>query len=82
MFGGDAAAQWVATHQLLAHGALALAGVIVLLYLALRSMRSVTQVLVNLPVALARFRNGPSSPYAKAPVRTGAFGCLTVCRPV
>lgn len=52
VFGGDAAAQSAATHQLLAHGALALAGVIVLLYLALRSMRSVTLVLVNLPFAL------------------------------
>ncbi len=52
VFGGDAAAQSAATHQLLAHGTLALAGVIVLLYLALRSMRSVTLVLVNLPFAL------------------------------
>jgi CzcA family heavy metal efflux pump len=52
VFGGDAAAQSAATRQLLAHGALALAGVIVLLYLALRSMRSVALVLVNLPFAL------------------------------
>ena len=52
VFGGDAAAQLAATRQLLAHGALALAGVILLLYLALRSLRSVVLVLVNLPFAL------------------------------
>ncbi|MDE2564797.1 MAG: efflux RND transporter permease subunit [Burkholderiales bacterium] len=52
VFGGDAAAQAAATRQLLAHGAMALAGVILLLYLALRSLRSVTLVLVNLPFAL------------------------------
>ncbi len=52
VFGGDAAAQSAATRQLLAHGALALAGVMVLLYLALRSLRAVTLVLVNLPFAL------------------------------
>ncbi|MGA0587968.1 efflux RND transporter permease subunit [Dyella sp. KRB-257] len=52
VFGGDAAAQSAATRQLLVHAAMALAGVIVLLYLALRSMRSVTLVLVNLPFAL------------------------------
>jgi CzcA family heavy metal efflux pump len=52
VFGGDAAAQSAATRQLLAQGALALAGVTALLYLALRSMRSVTLVLVNLPFAL------------------------------
>ena len=52
VFGGDAAAQSTATRQLLAHAALALAGVILLLYLALRSMRTVALVLVNLPFAL------------------------------
>lgn len=52
VFGGDAAAQSAATRQLLAHGALALAGVVLLLYLALRSMRTVALVLVNLPFAL------------------------------
>lgn len=52
VFGGDAAAQSAATRQLLAHSALALAGVILLLYLALRRMRSVVLVLVNLPFAL------------------------------
>jgi hypothetical protein len=52
VFGGDAAAQSAASRQLLVHAAMALAGVILLLYLALRSMRSVTLVLVNLPFAL------------------------------
>ncbi len=52
VFAGDAAAQSAATRQLLAHGALALAGVVVLLYLALRRMRTVALVLVNLPFAL------------------------------
>jgi CzcA family heavy metal efflux pump len=52
VFGGDAAAQTAATRQLLAHSALALAGVILLLYLALRRMRAVVLVLLNLPFAL------------------------------
>lgn len=52
VFGGDAAAQSVATRQLLAHSALAAAGVVLLLYLALRRMRTVALVLLNLPFAL------------------------------
>ncbi|MEO6966841.1 MAG: efflux RND transporter permease subunit [Rhodanobacteraceae bacterium] len=52
VFTGDASAQSAATLQLLAHSALAAAGVVVLLFLALRSMRVVALVLVNLPFAL------------------------------
>ena len=52
VFGGDAAAQSAATHELLTHGALATAGVVILLFLALRSMRTVTLILLNLPFAL------------------------------
>ena len=52
VFGGDAAAQSAATHQLLMHSALAAAGVVILLFLALRRMRAVTLVLLNLPFAL------------------------------
>lgn len=52
VFGGDAAAQSVATHQLLVYSALAAVGVVLLLYLALRRMRTVALVLVNLPFAL------------------------------
>ncbi|MDE2309149.1 MAG: efflux RND transporter permease subunit, partial [Xanthomonadaceae bacterium] len=42
VFGGDAAAQAAATRELLVHGALAAAGVVILLYLALRRMRTVS----------------------------------------
>jgi len=52
VFGGDAAAQSAATHQLLMHSALAATGVVILLFLALRRMRTVTLVLLNLPFAL------------------------------
>lgn len=52
VFGGDAAAQAAATHQLLLHSALAAVGVVILLFLALRRMRSVSLVLLNLPFAL------------------------------
>ncbi|MFA6230387.1 MAG: efflux RND transporter permease subunit [Rhodanobacter sp.] len=52
VFGGDAAAQSAATRQLLTHSALAAAGVVILLFLALRRMRTVTLVLLNLPFAL------------------------------
>ncbi|MDE3071810.1 MAG: efflux RND transporter permease subunit [Pseudomonadota bacterium] len=52
VFGGDAAAQAAATRELLVHGALAAAGVVILLYLALRRMRTVSLVLLNLPFAL------------------------------
>ena len=52
VFSGDAAAQAGATLQLLAHSALAAIGVVLLLFLALREMRAVTLVLVNLPFAL------------------------------
>ncbi|MCW8806528.1 MAG: efflux RND transporter permease subunit [Rhodanobacter sp.] len=52
VFGGDAAAQSAATRQLLMHSALAAAGVVILLFLALRRMRTVTLVLLNLPFAL------------------------------
>ncbi len=52
VFGGDAAAQSAATHQLLARSMLAAAGVVILLFLALQRMRSVTLVLLNLPFAL------------------------------
>ncbi len=52
VFTGDAAAQTAATRQLLAHSALAAAGVVLLLFLALRRMRTVALVLVNLPFAL------------------------------
>jgi len=52
VFGGDAAAASKATHELLAHAALAGAGVVVLLALALRRWRPVLLVLLNLPFAL------------------------------
>ncbi|MHB8447280.1 MAG: efflux RND transporter permease subunit, partial [Rudaea sp.] len=52
VFGGDAAAQAAATHQLLVYSALAAIGVVLLLYLALRRMHDVLLVLVNLPFAL------------------------------
>ncbi|MDE1962074.1 MAG: efflux RND transporter permease subunit, partial [Xanthomonadaceae bacterium] len=52
VFGGDAAAQAAATRQLLVYSALAAIGVVLLLYLALRRMRDVLLVLVNLPFAL------------------------------
>ncbi|TAM99890.1 MAG: efflux RND transporter permease subunit, partial [Rhodanobacteraceae bacterium] len=52
VFGGDAAAQAAATRQLLEYSVLAAIGVVVLLYLALRRMRTVALVLVNLPFAL------------------------------
>jgi Cu/Ag efflux pump CusA len=52
VYAGDAAAQSAATRQLLAHSALAAAGVVLLLYLALRGMRAVALVLLNLPFAL------------------------------
>lgn len=51
-FAGDAAAQSAATRQLLAHGALATARVVIRLFRALRRMRTVTLVLLNLPFAL------------------------------
>lgn len=52
VFGGDAAAQAAATRQLLIYSVLAAIGVVLLLYLALRRMRTVALVLINLPFAL------------------------------
>lgn len=52
VFGGDAAAAAQASRQLLAHAALAGAGVVLLLALALRRWRPVLLVLLNLPFAL------------------------------
>lgn len=52
VFGGNAEAAAQATRELLAHAALAGAGVVVLLGLALRRRRAVLLVLLNLPFAL------------------------------
>ncbi|MDE2492552.1 MAG: efflux RND transporter permease subunit [Alphaproteobacteria bacterium] len=52
VFAGNAAAQAAATRELLGYAALATAGIVVLLYLALRSLRAVGLILVNLPFAL------------------------------
>lgn len=52
VFGGNAEAGARATRELLAHAALAGAGVLVLLGLALRRRRAVLLVLLNLPFAL------------------------------
>lgn len=52
VFSGDAAAQSAATRQLLVYSVLAAAGVVLLLYLALRRLRTVALVTVNLPFAL------------------------------
>ncbi|TAN02464.1 MAG: efflux RND transporter permease subunit [Rhodanobacteraceae bacterium] len=52
VFTGAASAQAASTLQLLVHSLLAAVGVVLLLYLALRSVRVVALVLVNLPFAL------------------------------
>ncbi len=52
VYTGDAAAAATALHELLAHTALAGAGVVLLLTLALRRRRPVLLVLLNLPFAL------------------------------
>ncbi|TAL77025.1 MAG: efflux RND transporter permease subunit [Beijerinckiaceae bacterium] len=52
VFAGNAAAQAAATRELLAYAALAAVGIVVLLYLALRSLRAVGLILANLPFAL------------------------------
>lgn len=52
VFSGDAAAQSAATRQLLVYSVLAATGVVLLLYLALRRLRTVALVTVNLPFAL------------------------------
>ncbi|MDE2264708.1 MAG: efflux RND transporter permease subunit [Alphaproteobacteria bacterium] len=49
---GNAEAQTAATRELLAYAGLAVAGIVVLLYLALRNLRAVGLILVNLPFAL------------------------------
>lgn len=51
-FGGDAAAQTAARHALLLSAAAALAGIVLLLFLAFGDARRVGLVLVNLPFAL------------------------------
>jgi CzcA family heavy metal efflux pump len=51
-YGGDYAAQQSAARQLALLGGAALLGIILLLYIALRSTRLVALVLVNLPLAL------------------------------
>ncbi|MBC8121729.1 MAG: efflux RND transporter permease subunit, partial [Gemmatimonadaceae bacterium] len=51
-YGGQFEAQESATRELLLYSALALVGVIVLLYLSVRSVRSTLLILTNLPLAL------------------------------
>ena len=52
VFSGAAQASAQATHELLLKTAVAIAAIMMLLFLALRSMRSLLLVLVNLPFAL------------------------------
>ncbi|MHB8426006.1 MAG: efflux RND transporter permease subunit, partial [Gammaproteobacteria bacterium] len=52
VFSGAAQARAQATHELLLKTAVAIAAIMMLLFLALRSMRSLLLVLVNLPFAL------------------------------
>jgi len=52
VFGGESEARRQSQHDLLAYGAVSLAGIVVLLSLALRSARAVAVVMVNLPFAL------------------------------
>ncbi|MBI1330281.1 MAG: AcrB/AcrD/AcrF family protein [Alphaproteobacteria bacterium] len=52
VFAGNAQAQAAATRELLAYAGLAVAGIVVILFLALRSLRTVGLILVNLPFAL------------------------------
>lgn len=52
VFGGESEARSQSQHDLLAYGAVSLAGIVVLLSLALRSARAVAVVMLNLPFAL------------------------------
>ncbi len=52
VFSGDAAAEAAATGQLIAYSGLVAAGIVLLLFLAFRSLRTVVLVFVNLPFAL------------------------------
>lgn len=52
VFSGESEARAQSQHDLLAYGALALAGIALLLFLAMKSRRAVTLVMINLPFAL------------------------------
>jgi CzcA family heavy metal efflux pump len=52
-FGGEDQARRQSLHDLLVHGVLALTGIVLLLLLALKRLRSVVLVMANLPFALA-----------------------------
>ena len=51
-FGGESEGRRQSLRDLLVHGAIALAGIIVLLFLALKRLRSVVLIMANLPFAL------------------------------